>query len=474
MSRWVAAVSWLRWLACGAVLLAMRAPSGVAPRAIVSASGTHVWWVAPAENGRWAVLHVERVGSTETPAFHVAATFDDEPAALAAEADRVWVVFKGAAGRSEVLVGQSARNPASGLLFMRPAGLRLCASLPVRGVESVAAHDGTLWALEPASTHAWRLRGERWETVPLPEACAGAAHRELAPAGGTLWLVTTSDDRASSRRWRRSGEAWEEAALDVPAWSCIVQGSPRLAFQSTDGTVGSVQQGVFVREAPAPVAGVPIGWGDGFAAIEPSAEAPRLAVNALAAGADAFGPFVALAPQRSNAARWFHLPILGVLSLGAVMAAVLVRGAAIVRGMPTTVGPEPMPLPRRLLALVIDAAPAAGAALVAFDAELDQLVVPPLWSTDLTEALPFVATVIGTVTFGTLEEAVGGRSLGKRLLGGAVRREDGAVAEPWRHALRNLLKGLVMLSPVLALPVFVGRRRQGLPEAITGTVVARG
>lgn len=471
MTRLRAAVPWLRWLALGAALLAMREPTRPVAPAVACSSGEHAWWVAPAEQGRWAVQHTERVGAGEPPSFHVAAAFEDEPVSLAAEGARVWVVFRGVGGRSEVMTGEAARNPASGLRFMRPAGLRLCASLPVAKVRSTAAHDGTLWALATDAPQAWRLRGERWDAVPLPTACDAASRLALASAGDDLWLVAAGADGSASRRWRRSGEAWESVALQTPPWSAIVTGAPRLAFQLADGSIGAVQHGAFVRACDQPGTGVPIGWGDGFAAIDADGDAPRLAQSEF--GSAGFGAFVTLPAQRSVAVRWFHLPVLGVLSLGVVIAAVLVRGAAMVRGVPIVQGPEPMPLARRFAALAVDVAPAAGASLLAFDAELDRLLLPPLGSTDLSESLPFVTMAIGTVAFGALEEMVGGRSLGKRVFGGLVAREQGPAAEPWRHALRNLLKGLVMLSPVLALPVLVGRRRQGLPEAVTGTIVAK-
>lgn len=466
----MAAVPWIRWIACMAVLLAMRAPQAAPPATVACSSGEHAWWVSPAGDGRWSVLHTARAALGEAPALHEAASFTDEPVALAAEGDRVWVLFRAVGGRSETLTGEAARNPASGLMFMRPAGLRLCASLPVARLESVAAHQGTLWALE-ARGGAWRLRGERWEAVALPDEAMQAERRALAGTGDELWLVAASDGGARTRRWRSAEGGWQSAALESPAWRSIVTGTPRLAFEALDGAVGTVQQGAWVRECEAPEGAVVLGWGDGFVALQAGEGVARFATADLAHGG--FGQPIELPPQRSNAARWFHLPILGVLSLGAVMAAVLVRGAALVRGLPKASGPTPMPLGRRLLALAVDAAPAAGAALVAFDAELDRLVVPPLWSTDLSESLPFVAMVVGTVIFGALEEGVGARSLGKKLMGGVVVREQGERAELWRHAVRNLLKALVMLSPVLALPVFASRRRQGLPEAVTDTVVAQ-
>lgn len=466
-----AGTPWLRWLALGAVLLAMRTPPSPPAPTVACSSGDHAWWVVRTANDRWSVQHAERTGEGDATEFHVAATFDDEPVALAAEGARIWVLFRGVDGRTEVLTGEAARNPASGLRFMRPAGLRLCASLPEPRAVSVAAHDGMLWALAADGGGVWRLRGERWESVPLPEDCEVVNRRALAGAGDDLWLVSAGADGRPSRRWRWLGAAWESVPLEVPSWVSVVTGAPRLAFELVDGALGTVQQGVFVRACWSPETGVSIGWGDGFAAIDADGDVPRLAHSEL--GSDRFGPFIGLMPQRSNAARWFHLPVLGVLSLGAVMAAVIVRGAALVRGDLPIVRRAPMPLSRRAAALAVDAAPVVAASFFAFEAEIDRFLVPPLWSTDLPNSLPFVAVAIGTVAFGALEEMVGGRSLGKQVFGGVVLREDGSRSEPWRHAVRNLLKGLVMLSPVLVLPTLLSRRRQGLPEAVTGTLVAR-
>ena len=60
------------------------------------------------------------------------------------------------------------------------------------------------------------------------------------------------------------------------------------------------------------------------------------------------------------------------------------------------------------------------------------------------------------------------------LLGGAVLGQDGVPAVWWRHVVRNLFKGLVMLSPLIAVPTVLSPRGVGVPETITRTVVVRG
>ena len=44
----------------------------------------------------------------------------------------------------------------------------------------------------------------------------------------------------------------------------------------------------------------------------------------------------------------------------------------------------------------------------------------------------------------------------------------------WRHVVRNLFKGLVMLSPLISVPTVLSARGVGVPETITRTVVVRG
>ena len=54
---------------------------------------------------------------------------------------------------------------------------------------------------------------------------------------------------------------------------------------------------------------------------------------------------------------------------------------------------------------------------------------------------------------------------------GAVATPSGGRAGPGRHLVRNLLKGLAMLSPVVALPALVDRRGEGVAETLSGTRV---
>lgn len=462
-------VAWLRWLLPLACLwVAAEAPPR--PEGVATSSGTHAWWTAH-ESGQWAVVHAVR-GANGPPVSHVAARFTDEPTAIAADQDRVWVLFRSTGGRHEVVTGRALQNPASDLWFMSPAGMRLCAGLPAAEVESVAGLDGELWCLAPSKPDvALRLVGEDWKPVTLPPCDPVPTRRALVSARGTLWLLALLPD-GSTRRWSRENGAWRNVGVEVPAWRRPIDGAAMLSLETAEGTIGSVEAGRFVAAASVSDGDVVIGWGGGFAAIAWTGSEASWATFDPACGR--FDEPRALAPQASTAARWFHLPLLGVASLGALMLAVILRPVRGPRGEPSAPTWLALPFLRRLAALALDAAPVGAASLLAFDADLDALLCAPLWATDLQDAMPFVWMTLGTMAFGTLEECVGARSMGKRVFGGRVVRQDGAPASAGRHVIRNLLKGLTMLSPVLAIPAITSRRGIGVAEAVSDTAVIEG
>lgn len=461
-------VAWLRWLA-PVCLLWLAAGEPQQSALIATSSGDHLWWIQPQEKS-WAVVHAAK-GPSGALVRHVVARFDDPPAALAAEGERVWVLFEAKQGRCELVAGTAALNPASDLWFVRPAGMRLCASLPCAGVESVTGADGELWALRTgAPTHASRLVGESWVAVELPPHDAGFIRRELVRSRGALWYLVERTD-GSTLRWVREAGAWRSVPLDVPAWSRTIPGTDLLSLQARDGVLGVVEGGRFVARAPVPAQGVVLGWGDSLGSLELLSGEAKWAP--LTTAGDGFGDATAIVEQASTAARWFHLPLLGVLSLGTLMLAAILKAARQVRA-PAEPRAQPvgMAVGRRLAALVFDAAPVGFACMLAFDVGPAELFGIPVWVTDIDESRPFIWMTIGTVAFGMVEECAGARSMGKRVFGGVVVRSDGSAAAWPRHVLRNLLKGLTMLSPLLALPALVSRRGAGVAEVVTDMAVA--
>lgn len=458
-------VPWLRWLLVGWVVLASAARSEQgSPAPVAAGSGSHAWWIRK-DGSRWLLEHAARDLRVDVPTLHVAARFDDEPTRLAAVEDEVWVFFQ-RTDRCEVVRGRADWNPASDLHFMVPAGMQLRASVPGPTVIAAAATPDAPWVLAGPNGPLLRLRGDRWLPVAMPEVVADAGHRSLCTVQGELWLVWQSQ-QAAARRWRWSPDGWVEAPLSMPADAVPLGGPSRMMVAvGQPAQVGRVELGEFRPLVEVPTGASVVPWGEGLAAVR--MHGSRTLWSEWQPGRGGFSSFEALVEQRSKAIRWFHIPVLGVLSLGALMLAFLVRS---VGGAPMELHAPPMAAAHRLLALMIDAAPVAAVALLAFDADMPALLTPPIWSTDLTEAMPCIAMCVGTVIFGAFEEIVGAGSIGKRLFGGMVCGQSPGPVGWWRHLLRNLLKGLVMLSPLLALPTLLSPRGIGVPEAVSRTLV---
>ena len=470
MSRLASIAPWLRWvLPMAMVVMAWTAAADGPEAPLACSSGTHAWWVR--SEGRTFVLeHVAAERDGPKPGVHRVADFEDRPVALAAADDQVWVAFESQGNRIEVVTARARRNPASGLWFTVPPAMRLCPSLAGEGVPSLGARGDRMLAIVDGLLQ--EQVGERWVSRPWPDDAKPAACR-LVGTQDELWLL----EALEGGRWRRwslgagASVAWEPRELDIERGFTPVGGGSRLAFEGGDPRrVGMLQAGVVAMQVVAPMDASLLGWGPGFAAVR--LEGGTAWWAACPDGRGAFEPLSPLQPQASVAERWFHLPLLGVASLAALMLALAVRVIRRSFGQVADAGDRgAMPLPRRLAALVMDALPAGGAAWVACDAEWIQVLTPPMWSFNLGESMPFVWMTVGTVLFGTLEEAAGGRSLGKRVFGGAVIASDGGRPRFIRHLLRNLLKGLAMLSPVVALPAMVDRRGEGVAETLSGTRV---
>ena len=461
-------VAWLRWLAPVCLLWI---GAGVQPvdAPVATSSGEHLWWVQE-EARAWVVAHAAR-GPDGALVRHAVASFSEAPVALAAEGDRVWALFGAKQGRCELVRGTAVMNPASDLWFVRPAGMRLCASLPCTRVESIAASDGELWALcAESASRALRLVGETWVEVDLPSHASSFIHRELVQSRGALWYLVRLPD-GSTLRWVRESGAWRSVPVELPDWTRTIPGSDLLWLVASDRAIGMVEGGRFIARGTAPLQGVVLGWGDGIGVLD--VRASEVTWSPLAAAGRAFDEATVVREQASTASRWFHLPVLGVLSLGALMLATILKAARQVRGASKADGqPVGMAVGRRIAALALDAAPVGLAVMLAFDVGPAELFGVPLWVTDLDEARPFMWMTAGTVAFGMLEECAGARSMGKRVFGGVVLRSNGAAAAWPRHVVRNLLKGLTMLSPLLALPALASRRGVGVPEVISDTAVA--
>ena len=487
-----------------------------------ASSGTHLWWISKndaivdssndlsndsAKNAMYKLFqHAAMSGENN---FQIAAAFNDQPIAVAADDDQVWVVFAASNHKMEVVWGATQFNPASELWFITPGGaLQLCPSIEGKSLESLAALNGELWAIVQGQPDARVLRGGQWNSVQLPPAINKCQTRMLVVAGGSLNAFGHAQDH-SVKRFKRENNAWVELTLNAPQFLYAIDHSARLACVT--GEKHSAQMLCIVEAGSATaIASLPnrnqsvLGLGESFASlgqggVQESSSVPQDAPNSastilfntttlslLPLGASAFMEPVELRAQLSTASRWYHLPILGVLSLGAIIAAFLVRALNSPLNPQEKTGPKegekdsqaltntpwtPFEKWRRFAATAIDILPCAIASVVMFDADMESILIPPLWSADIQMSFPYIAMVVAAIAFSMFEEITFGRSMGKRLMGGRVVSIHGEPAAWWQHIARNLLKGLVLLSPVLAIPSLLSPTGAGIPEMISRTRV---
>ncbi len=474
------------------------------PGTRVASSGAHLWWISKNSHettARFELLHHAAVDDERQ--FQVASTFAENPIGLAADGERVWLVFEALSHKMEVVSGSTQFNPASKLWFITQGGaLQLCPSIAGESLESLAAFDGEPWAIVQGQSDARVLRGGQWINVQLPAAINECQTRMLVVAGGALNALGQSSDH-SMKRFKLESQAWIELPMKAREFLYAVDHAARFACVTgsyDQQALNWVEAGEFVpimaiafnKSPPKESCSQVIGMGSGFAWIAQTGHATQNTMvrqswmSVMSDGAAEFSEPIELSAQLSKASRWYHLPILGVLSLGAIIAAFLVRAlhsplnplentfsktnamdSQALAQTPWT----PFQKWRRGAATAIDIVPCAIASTVIFETGLSSILIPPLWSADIQMSIPYIAMVVATVVFSMFEEIMFGRSLGKRLMGGRVVSFHGEPAAWWQHIARNLLKGLVLLSPVLAIPSWLSPTGIGIPEIISRTRV---
>ena len=471
-----------------------------------ASGGAHLWWIAPTnsdENARFELLH--HATADDERQFQVASIFTEHPIALAADGDRVWLVFEALQHKMEVVSGETKFNPASELWFITRGGaLQLCPSIAGDSLESLAAFDGEPWAIVQGMPGALMLRAGQWRSVELPAAINACPTRMLLVAGGVLNALGQATDN-SIKRFKRQAQSWIEFPMVARDFLYAVDHSARFACvtgkPAATQVLNWVEAGELVPIAAttssmtAPNIGAAarvLGMEDGFAWIAQTVLATQNTqinqshIAMLPSGAAEFSEPVELRVQISKASRWYHLPILGVLSLGAIIAAFLIRALhsplnplgngrskSSATDSQTLAQPPWTPFQkwRRVVATAIDIVPCAIASFFILNADIVAILVPPLWSADIQMSIPYIAMVVASLTLSMFQEIAFGRSLGKRIMGGRVVCIHGEPAVWWQHIARNILKGLVLLSPVLAIPSWLSQTGIGIPEIISRTKV---
>ncbi len=481
---WIALFSWC------AVVVAPASPSP--PKILVTSSGTHIWVAAATQGGCRVVHHTDEMSGAfygevvQLPAF---------PIAIAAWENRMMIVMPGDAidSTKPVYSVSTRRNPATGAFFYEPIG-RLDVQPPIESQfplrQLVVDNSGPIALLGTGTPELLIGNQSSWSSQPLP---AGfPADLQLVswpdPTDQSSWALcfaegvelvtmvpTASSEGAAS--WTRTVWAGAGVGFQFALTGCA---RPTVMTRAGDGALALAYPGpVGLRTLnsidPPSESWAVVGYADAFRLIWiDQAEAIHLApLNALTG---AVGTSEILVVQTASAGEWFHLPLIGVVTITMLLAGFILR-PPIEPTHPMPGGWEALGLARRTGALAIDLIPGAALALAVTGAAPSELLSMPSWSADLESSLPATIMLGFTGVWSLIFEVALRATPGKFLVGGRiVRAPDGGTdmrAGAGRALVRGLLKCVVLFAPALGFLSFVHPLQQGLPETLSRTVVAR-
>lgn len=489
-----AGVRWVILLACVVACIATGRAAAQQPMAEgmlrVASSGEHVWVVVPTPgaggmNGARIMHHAADMGPLGMrQAFEFARPVVD----LVATGDRLWVVFGPEQGRPgepvfDVASTTVRRNMAVGTYYDLPIGsMQLEPQVPAGGWRGIAALPGS-----PAAAHrpAGRLELVRptataWVGIGAPDDLAGDAWLVPWPVAGQPSAALAAIDGAALVTWTRTGEAWSSQRWPIPSAAVhVVPGASRPAVVDLGGgrrdLLSLTPSGSVVAHAlhQGPEPWCVAGRGDRFVVFSQRAEG--LFMSVLGLDGDSASASEPVKEQARTTGLWLHLPLLGAVTVAALLAVFLLRSGPEAAGV-LPAGWEPLPLGRRALALVVDLAPGAAASMLLLHASGRELLAMPSWTADSTAAAASSLMLVVGWGLASIVESLVGSSLGKWLVGGVVVSTEPGT--PWRasilrRAARCALALVVLFAPALAFLTMVHPALQGLPEQLTRTAVAR-
>jgi uncharacterized RDD family membrane protein YckC len=506
MRAWAAAL-------CG-VLVAIGTPASAAESLIGASSDDHLWFVlSPARPpGPIVVRHHAREsgGPYYSRGLELGRAPNAVPEALAAWNNRLWVVFRPRSGmadgelRRQAFTVQVRLNPAfGGWYYDPPDRLGVLPALDGRGELAglVGTDDGPVALLVAGGPPPLRppvrdpderprlmaLWTSQWTAVDLPPGFRGLDTARLAAAGPDGLTLVILEPAAGQRQrtmtwWRDAEGGWtaSEIDLDLSGVVSVTRAGAMIAIASHDPAGGEVEVGYLRRNGVLPVAsfvaGEPhftiLGMRDGprYVGVSEAGE-PRLATIDPISGA--VGEPLAMSSQRLVTQGLWHLPLLVAVTIIAVLFVFLFRPSP-ERAVPLPEGMVPLRPLARLTAVAVDLA--AAGLVAALVLGIDQPAVflrLPLWTPELDAAIPGFVMVGFTALHSTASELLGGWTLGKLLVGGRVIAPDGSRPTPGAVILRNLVKLVILLVPVLVVVALFNPHWQGLDDQVGRTLVVR-
>lgn len=493
------------------LLIGLCAHSGHAdappPRELLVASAQeHLWFIVKDSNtpATWRLMH--HALGMDGPYARVARTLEYMPLALAAREDQVLLLMPPTVERGsslDLLRLRIQHNPAMGTYFDLPLdGWDVLASVPREPPFGGLAFSGAeepLALLLPdkrLSAGVTRTRGSRkeeprparlirqvgfdWVDVPLPAELLERAQQSLLPAVGLSdAVILDADAEGKARLHRLVNGNWtiESPPIERASILRVASSEGRLVYAvlKESGTVSiRVERGdslLEIAETPQPDGQWGLAsTGEALLILETD-EAGTIRVRTIDSIQGTVGDPVEWIRPPLEVSDWLHLPLIGMLVVGALLAIVLFRPSEL-PDAPLRAGVKPMPLSRRMVALAIDFIPGVVLALLLFETDLASMASIPLWSSELAFAGPGLVIIGVTIFHETVSELIWHRSFGKFLMGGRVLASDGSSPGSGAILLRQLFKTVVLYAPILAIFVILSPAFQGIPETVSRTVVS--
>jgi len=472
------------------------------PTLLVSSSGSHLWIAVPTSDGCRIMHHAADMNG---PFCRQVVTLPALPTALASHANQLLIIMppSGIPAVSAVYSLVTDRNPATGTFYYQPAGrLEVLPSIQSaqRIVDAVSTATGPR-ALIPNQNQLIKAEALAWSPLELPADWAGnlrivpwfdagdeSAWALLSQQGADLvtWNVSSPKNAAlllgdltASERPLWSKSSWIGAA---DGFVMVITGSHRPAVLS-HGADGSFSIGYPTSTGlrklgpitPPSGAWSVIGLGEQFQIvwIDAASAIHLMGIDALNGAVSGEEQLIA---QPTTTGDWIHLPFIGALTIGMLLAGFIIR-PPMQAPLPMPVGWQALSMGRRITALTIDMIPGAIVALLLTGASLEELSIMPSWTPELSRAVPASIMLGFTGIWCAIFEIAMRASPGKFIVGGrVVRAPDGGTemrAGKSRSCVRAVLKTIVLFAPALGFLSFVHPLQQGLPETLSKTVVAR-
>lgn len=483
----------------------------------VASSGSHLWWcvedsggvssdaTTPGSAGPRFTLYLARSSSAADAPMPVA-SLPSLPTAMAAHGGDIWLGLRDQSGGTTIYRASAAqKNPTTGMMAGDAVRLQPVAALATAPVTALAADALGAVILDPAPSG-----GVLSRVVPLgvtPFAVAGigadALQGQLAswPADGALaregrggWAITR-DEGGDLVVMAPASEEQREVTLhsirigDAAGWRAVPGSRLPAVWKELDGLL----QVKYARESslatvgafPAEASGSAVAFLDGetggFVALRAAPVEGGFQAWRMHATSGAVAPLVwTPAPVIEESVLWWQLPLIGGLTVLAVVVLILMRPgrSGVLRTM-LPEGWEPLPIQHRAFAFIIDALPLwLALVLIRNDVDVSRWMAWPAWSGDPSSTLWGLAFIAALTLSSAVQESLMGTSIGKRLVGagivGLAGSTTGGVRAPrGRTFARALLRAAILLAPALAFLTLIDPSLCGVPEVVTKTAVAR-